>query len=170
MMKLFKRRPKTPNGFVRAFMKDSKKKWCQLELYYKGKVILQAESLKYVPIIMEHAKVNKKNYTNGFVVHFFIEQKDIPKGDIYRNYLLNKNKLEMIEYEDKDLDIINYAYFFKKDVDPLDMADYMKKIIEATHIFKEINPQILFNIRYLKWDEQPKKIKRVTEQNGTLLR
>mgnify|MGYP000545450861 CR=1 FL=1 len=146
--------PKTPNGFVKKFLVESKRKYCQLELFYKEEIILQAESLRHVPIWMEWANVDKTIFHNGIVVHFFIQKKDLAESSIYKRYVLNKERLNMIEFEDEELGIINFTYFFKSSADYMDIAIYMKKVIDNTLQFKENNPQILFNIRYLKIERQ----------------
>lgn len=144
------KRPSNPNEFVKRFIRDSRKKHCQLELYYKGEIILQVESLKHVPIIMTWINADKKKYENGFAVNFFEEKKKIKKSKIYANYLLAKEDLDMIEYDDKENELITFFKLFESDIHYMQLASYMRFTIEKVYKYEEFNPQILFNIRYLK--------------------
>ncbi len=140
----------TSNDYVYLFVKDCKKKHVQLELYYKDKPILIVESLIHVPIWMEWAKVDQSNFRGGYVIHFFISKKSINENPIYLNYLEKKDNLEMIEYFDEEHNLVDFLYFMEEGVEPIELAQKMREIIDGVYRFKEENPQILFNLRYLK--------------------
>ncbi|UOY08640.1 hypothetical protein L0P88_08815 [Muricauda sp. SCSIO 64092] len=143
----------TPHEFIEKFVFDSKRKHVQLELYYSKKVILQLESLKHVPIWTDWCNVGLKDYRNGYVCHFFLKKKNLSKNKFYDNYKGSKDFLDMVEYEDDDYGIINFVHFFKKGTRPIDIGKYMRKVIDNVYKFPEENPQIGFNLRYLKRKE-----------------
>lgn len=147
--KLFSK-PSNPNDFVKKFISDSKKNHIQLELYYKGEIILQVESLRHVPIIMSWTNVDKEKYKNGFAVNFFERKDKLNKSKIYSNYLLTKNEIDMIEYDDLDNNVLTFFKLFQSNISYMDLATYMRFVIEKIFKFEEFNPQILFNIRKLK--------------------
>jgi hypothetical protein len=140
----------TSNEFVKKFINESSRKHVQLELYYKNKVILQVERLTYIPLLMKWVSIDKEKYKDGFVVHFCLESKNIEDNHYYKNYLLSSEQLNMVEYDDVEYGVISYNGFFEKDTTLLEITNYMRKVIDSVYKFPESNPQILFNLRYLK--------------------
>ena len=143
--------PKGPNEFVKKFINDSRKSRLQLEMIYNQNIILQVDSLKFTPSWFGIIDKDLKKYKNGFVVFFIIDKKDIDKSKIYKNYL-NSNNLKMIEIEEVHgkTEILTFAHFLDKNVDYLVLSKYMRLVIDSVYKLPEQNPQILFNLRYLK--------------------
>ncbi len=141
--------PKNPNQFVRKFIKDSKKSRVQLEMIYKQKNILQVDSLKFVPSWFKVAKVDSKPYKDGYVIFFILDKENLEKNKSYQNYI--QSGIEMIEIEELHgkSKIMTFAKFLSSDFDYFNIAKCMREVIESVYDFKEENPQILFNLRYL---------------------
>ena len=140
----------TSDEFIQKFLIDSAIKHVQLELYYKRNIILQVESLRHVPIWMDWIDVNKQEFKNGFVAHFFLKKKNIEKNLFYKNYVRSKDKLDMLEFDDEEYKIMNYVHFFDKDASSVEIGNYIKNIIMSVYNLTNNNTQILFNLRYLK--------------------
>lgn len=149
LINVFNPRPRNPNDFVKKFIYESKNKRVQLELIYKNEIILQVDSLKFVTSWFKITDVDQKLYDGGYVIFFVLDKRSINKNPCYQNYL--KSGLNMIRIEEthKEDDIITFSYFLSKSSNYMDLSKYMRKVIDSVYIFKENNPQILFNIRYL---------------------
>lgn len=141
--------PKTPNEFVKKFLKESEKSRVQLEMIYNREIILQVDSLKFVPSWFKVADINPKEYKEGYVVFFILNRKDLEENDRYQRY--KKSNLRMIEIKEKhgQTDIVTFAQFLNKNSDYMDLAKYMRNVIDNVYVFREKNPPILFNLRYL---------------------
>ncbi len=137
----------TPDSFINKFLKESKVKNVQMELYFNERVILQIESLKNVPIWIERGKVNKDNYENGFVLFFFTNKRKKEKYNEFRR-ILDSTDLNMIEYEGK----LNFIFmrFFDKNVKSIELNIFLRKVIDVVYQLPAENTKIGYNLRYLK--------------------
>lgn len=151
LKKVFGIYPKNPNEFVKKFIKDSKKGRSQLQLIYFDKIILQVDPLKFVPSWFKVAtKIDKGKYENGYVVFFVLDKVGIEKNKIYQKYK-TADDLDMLEIEELhgETKVVTFAHFLKEDTSYLELATYLREVLDKTYVFKEKNPQLNFNIRYL---------------------
>lgn len=143
--------PKGPNEFVEKFVKESKHGRTQLQLIYNNNIIVQVDPLKFAPSWFKIAgNVDKKKYKNGYVAFFILDKFEIENNEIYQKYK-KSDELQMIEIEEfhGETKVITFANFLDENVNYMDLSICLRKIIDETHSFKEKNPNINFNIRYL---------------------
>ena len=136
---------RSPDKFIKKFLKDSLNKPVQLELFYQNTGLLQVQSLKYFPSWLEKGNVVDDKYENGYVIIVIVNKIDTQIVENLRN--LNMVKYEFQQSNSKK--IISFLYFFEKDVTSVKLGKYMRKVIDAVYKFQKKNPQILFNLRYL---------------------
>ena len=79
ILNLFRSQPRSPNDFVKKFINESKFNRVQLEMIYQNRIILQVDSLKFVPSWFEITEVDSDFYKNGYVVFFILEKIAINK-------------------------------------------------------------------------------------------
>ncbi|MDA9970481.1 hypothetical protein N9E56_01460 [Flavobacteriaceae bacterium] len=146
---MFRSQPRNPNDFVKKFINESKFNRVQLEMIYQNRIILQVDSLKFVPSWFEITEVDSDFYKNGYVVFFILEKTKIKENPSYQNYL--KSKLKMIEIQETQEanDIITFCFFLENYIDYVKMSNEMRKVVDNVYSFKDENPQILFNLRYI---------------------
>tara|TARA_B110000259_G_scaffold181016_1_gene222451 strand:- start:1377 stop:1856 length:480 start_codon:yes stop_codon:yes gene_type:complete len=149
ILNLFRSQPRSPNDFVKKFINESKFNRVQLEMIYQNRIILQVDSLKFVPSWFEITEVDSDFYKNGYVVFFILEKTKIKENPSYQNYL--KSKLKMIEIQETQEanDIITFCFFLENSIDYVKMSNEMRKVVDNVYSFKDENPQILFNLRYI---------------------
>ena len=46
-------------------------------------------------------------------------------------------------------DIITFCFFLENSIDYVKMSNEMRKVVDNVYSFKDENPQILFNLRYI---------------------
>ena len=144
--------PKNPNEFVKKFLKDSKKYRSQLQLIYENEMLLQVDPLKFVPSWFKVAKmIDQTMFNDGFVVFFVLDKKDIGRNKVYLNFMCTDN-LDMVQIEEVhgETEVITFAHFIDQNTTYISLTLYLRKFIDSIYKFKESNPQIIFNIRYLK--------------------
>ena len=137
----------TPDSFINKFLKESKVKNVQMELYFNERVLLQIDSLKNVPVWIERGKVNEDNYKNGFILFFFINKRKKEKYNECKR-ILDTSDLNMIEFEGK-LNFI-FMHFFDKNVKSIELNAFLRKVINIVYQLPTENTKIGFNLRYLK--------------------
>ncbi len=142
--------PRNPNEFVKKFIKDSKQERAQLEMIYKREIILQVDSLRFVPSWFKITDKKKENYKDGFVIFFTKDAQDFQKNyEKKYSRFFQDNDLVKIEEMHNEEPVITVAKFLESNDDHFILANEMKIFIDAFYLFKELNPSILFNIRYL---------------------
>lgn len=142
--------PRNPNEFVKKFIKDSKQERAQLEMIYDRDIILQVDSLRFVPSWFKITDKKEEHFKNGYVIFFTKDVKDFQKG-YAKKYSRFSQESDLIKIEEKHNDeaVITVAKFLESTDDHLILANEMKSFIDMFYLFKETNPSILFNIRYL---------------------
>lgn len=146
----FKRKPRTPNEFVKKFVTDARKERAQLELIYNKEVIVQVDSLKFVPSWFKITNKSENVYTNGYVI-FFVKEKKNYENNFKHKYLHNLKEFDLIKVNEthNNQDVITIGKFVPEIEDHISLAIEMKKFIDIFYSFNETNPSIIFNIRYL---------------------
>lgn len=99
---------------------------------------------------MDNVCVNKEKYKNGYVISFYFENNRINDNPKYLNYLENREDLSVIEYDEIKYNILSCYHFFEEDTTSVELAKYMKKVIDIVYKLPGKDPQILFNLRTLK--------------------
>jgi hypothetical protein len=142
--------PRNPNGFVKKFIKDSKEERAQLEMIYKRDVILQVDSLRFVPSWFKITDKTQESYKNGYVIFFTKDVEDFRKN-FAKKYAQFSEKHDLVKIEEthNDQAVVTIGKFLVSADSHLPLANEMKNFIDKFYSFKEINPSILFNIRYL---------------------
>ncbi len=145
------RTPRNPNEFVKKFMEDSDKERAQLEMIYKNNAILQVDPLKFVPSWFKFVNKNEQEYNNGYVLFFVQDKDDFTSNGMEKKLEFNNGKgfLKIDEFHGKD-PVITIAKLIPETKDYLSLGIEMRKFIDTFYSFKERNPSILFNIRYLE--------------------
>ncbi|WP_375334363.1 hypothetical protein [Flagellimonas sp. C4] len=151
-MNIFKgKEPRNPNEFVEKFIRDVTKERAQLEMIYKNRIILQVDSLKWVPSWFKLCDKNEKDYADGYVVFFVEDEKDHQANE--RHHLTKSDQdngvLKMDEMHGED-PVVTIAKFLQSTKDHTVLAVEMRNFIDRFYSFEEENPNIMFNIRYLK--------------------
>ncbi|KAB1071864.1 hypothetical protein F6U93_00005 [Tamlana haliotis] len=146
--KLFNRKPKNPNEFVKSFIKQSKTQRVQLELIKDNEVILQVDSLKFTPSWFKLFNISNDKYQNGYVVFFVIDSEKLKTSDKYNRY--KKSNLQLLELDeeiDDGTEIRTFAKFVKHTDDEITLGKIMKEILDVIIKTDENDPQALFVIR-----------------------
>ena len=148
--KFFTPYPKSPNEFVQNFLFESKYKRVQLELIYKNNILIQVDSLKFTPSWFKLVNLNSIEYSDGYVIFFLLDADGIKSNPVYEK--ISKSNIKMIEIKEKHdkTDIITFSRFIKNTYAQKNLPKYMKEIIDSAYDFKEMNPQIKFNLRFIE--------------------
>jgi len=142
--------PKNPNEFVKKFIKDSKKERAQLELIYDDEIILQVDALNFVPSWFKITNKSAKDFKNGYVIFFSKNTEDFYGSHAERELNhLEKDDFIKIEETYDNLPVTTVAKFVSAIDNYLSLANEMKDFVNKFYRFKERDPSILFNIRYL---------------------
>ncbi len=136
--------------FVEKFMYDVIKRHVQMEIYHNERIILQVQSLQHVGFWFDCDDLQKKKFKDGYILFFFLKNKGLEKNRLYINFENTKGKLSMFKYDNSKNNIKYFLHFFEKNVSPHEIDTYIKKVLTSVYKFPESNPQILFNLRYLK--------------------
>lgn len=153
--------PSSPNEFVQKFIYDSKKSRVQLEMIYNKDIILQVDSLKFTTSWFKIVNIEPKDYQDGYVIFFLLDKENLSKNLNFQNY--KNSELDMIKIEEMhgSTEVITFAKFIKHNTN---LAQHMREIINGVYSFKEQNPQILFNLRYLDDVDSPPAAARVSNR------
>lgn len=146
---LFRGSPWNPNEFVKKYVEDSHKERAQLEMIYEKEIILQVDSLKFVPSWFKVAKVDKDKYENGYVI-FSVWNREGNFPAHYKPDVRYGDDYLKIEELHGNTPVVTSAKFVDSTIDFMSLAIEMKKFIDNFYSFEEPDPSILFNIRYLK--------------------
>ena len=143
------RKPKTATDFIDKFIRDSKKSRVQLEIIRDNNILIQTDSLKYTPSWFKVFKVSKNEFKNGFVIFFVIDLEKIETNEKFLRYKNSQLKLMEVDEMIDKTPIRTFAKFLKETNDPVYLGKELKKIIDVIYKSNELDPQALFNLRYI---------------------
>ena len=143
------RKPKTATDFIDKFIRDSKKSRVQLEIIRDNNILIQTDSLKYTPSWFKVFKVSKNEFKNGFVIFFVIDLGKIETNEKFLRYKNSQLKLMEVDEMIDKTPIRTFAKFLKETNDPVYLGKELKKIIDVIYKSNELDPQALFNLRYI---------------------
>jgi hypothetical protein len=135
---------RTPNDFLKKFIKDSKRKFCILELYYKQNLLVQIENTKYID---KHILDGIDVSNNGLLLSIPIPVKDLQMNKVFKTYKTYKDRFKMKKMIFPDLNSLS-IYKKLQNNDVVGIGSEIKEILYSFYSFDEDNPQIVFNIRY----------------------
>jgi len=119
-------------------------------MIYKREVILQVDSLRFVPSWFKITDKDIEEYKNGYVIFFTKDVEKFQKGFTKKYSSFSKdNDLIKIEETHNHQNVVTVCKFLQKIDNHMTLANEMKNFIDGFYSFKEDNPSILFNIRYL---------------------
>src|SRR5690554_6442511 len=143
------RKPKTATDFIDKFIRDSKKSRVQLEIIRDNNILIQTDSLKYTPSWFKVFKVSKNEFKNGFVIFFVIDLEKIETNEKFLRYKNSQLKLMEVDEMIDKTPIRTFAKFLKETNDFVYLGKELKKIIDVIYKSNELDPQALFNLRYI---------------------
>jgi len=144
------KKPRSATEFIEKFIRDSKISRVQLEIIRNNEILVQTDSLKFTPSWFKLFNVDKNEFQDGFVIFFILDRNGIEKNQKFKNY--QNSSLNLLEHDEmyEQTPIRTFAKFIKKTDDAVYLGKEIKEIIDSILKAKEINPQALFNIRYIK--------------------
>ena len=125
------KKPQNATGFLEKFIRDSKKERVQLEIIRDKEILIQVDSLTFAPSWFKIFEVNEKEFKNGFVIFFVIDQNGIEKNEKYLRY--KKTKLKLMEVDEMldNTPIRTFAKFLEMTEDPVILGKEIKTIIDG---------------------------------------
>jgi len=125
------KKPQNATEFLEKFIRDSKKERVQLEIIRDKEILIQVDSLTFAPSWFKIFEVNEKEFKNGFVIFFVIDQNGIEKNEKYLRY--KKTKLKLMEVDEMldNTPIRTFAKFLEMTEDPVILGKEIKTIIDG---------------------------------------
>ncbi len=137
------------NKFINKFLNDVRNnKVVQMEVYHNERIILQIQNLKQAGFWFDCKEIEKQKYKKGFVLFFFLKNKNIEKNIYFKNFENTKDRLEMFEYKNLDNKRTFFLHFFDENISPKEVESYLKEIIINVYKITNQSSPILFNLRY----------------------
>lgn len=143
--------PKTPNEFIKDFLKNSKKSYYDLILKYNDNFVLFVEPLKFTSVLFKASNKNINNFKDGYIVYFEIENDKISNSIYYKKFKGSLD-LELFElgYVPSKKGKFLIARFFEKEIHYMELAIYLKEVLDRFNFEK--NPNTFIDMSSKKYD------------------